>query len=43
MTGTPEQIARDKRRYTGAFLKPVLARARASQGRADAEGVEAAE
>ena len=29
--GTPEQIARDKRCYTGAFLKPVLARARASR------------
>ena len=29
--GTPEQIARDKRSYTGAFLKPVLARARASR------------
>ena len=42
--GTPEQIARDKRSYTGAFLKPVLARARASrQARDGAEDVEAAE
>jgi hypothetical protein len=24
--GTPEDIAREKRSYTGAFLKPVLAR-----------------
>ena len=42
--GTPEQVARDKSSYTGAFLKPVLARARASQREADEdEGVEAAE
>ena len=42
--GTPEQIVRDKRSYTGAFLKPVLARARASrQARDGAEDVEAAE
>ncbi len=41
--GTPEQIARDKRSYTGAFLKPVLARARASRARGEDEGVEAAE
>jgi excinuclease ABC subunit A len=42
--GTPEQIARDKRSYTGAFLKPVLARARASRAARDgAEDVEAAE
>ncbi len=42
--GTPEQIARDKRSYTGAFLKPVLARARASRQARDAsEDVEAAE
>jgi excinuclease ABC subunit A len=40
--GTPEQIARDKRSYTGAFLKPV--RARASRAARDgAEDVEAAE
>ena len=24
--GTPEEIVREKRSYTGAFLKPVLAR-----------------
>ncbi|MEJ0012654.1 MAG: excinuclease ABC subunit UvrA [Bauldia sp.] len=44
-TGTPEQVAKEKRSYTGAFLKPVLARARASR-RAEDEGgdrVEAAE
>jgi excinuclease ABC subunit A len=45
--GTPEDIARDKRSYTGAFLKPVLARARRSRRAADAagddEGAEAAE
>ncbi len=42
--GTPEQIVRDKRSYTGAFLKPVLARARASRAARDgAEDVEAAE
>jgi excinuclease ABC subunit A len=43
--GTPEQVAKEKRSYTGAFLKPVLARARASR-RAEDEGrerVEAAE
>ena len=28
--GTPEQVAKEKRSYTGAFLKPVLARARLS-------------
>jgi excinuclease ABC subunit A len=41
-TGTPEEIAKAKRSYTGAFLKPVLARARAS-GRAAQDGAEAAE
>ena len=40
----PKKIARDKRSYTGAFLKPVLARARASRAARDgAEDVEAAE
>ncbi len=24
--GTPEQVVKEKRSYTGAFLKPVLAR-----------------
>ncbi len=43
--GTPESIARDKRSYTGAFLKPVLARVRASRAARDGaeEDVEAAE
>ncbi len=41
-TGTPEDIAKAKRSYTGQFLKPVLARARAGRERGDA-GVEAAE
>ena len=45
--GPPEAIARDKRSYTGAFLKPVLAKARASRRDASAndedEGAEAAE
>jgi excinuclease ABC subunit A len=34
--GTPEQIVREKRSHTGAFLKPVLARAKASQRARDA-------
>ena len=29
--GTPEQIVKEKRSYTGAFLKPVLAKARRSR------------
>jgi excinuclease ABC subunit A len=29
--GTPEDIAREKRSYTGAFLKPVLARKTAAR------------
>jgi excinuclease ABC subunit A len=44
--GTPEQIAASKRSYTGAFLKPVLARGRNATRRRGAgsdEGVEAAE
>jgi excinuclease ABC subunit A len=37
--GTPEQVAKEKRSYTGAFLKPVLARggARAKRGMEAAE------
>jgi excinuclease ABC subunit A len=31
--GTPEDIVREKRSYTGAFLKPVLARSGGSAGR----------
>ena len=34
--GTPEDIAREKRSYTGAFLKPVL-RARRLLGRCSGE------
>jgi excinuclease ABC subunit A len=42
--GSPEDIARVKRSYTGAFLKPVLARARRSRSRAGGGAdVEAAE
>jgi excinuclease ABC subunit A len=41
--GTPEQIVKEKRSYTGSFLKPVLAKARRSrEGRGGAD-VEAAE
>jgi excinuclease ABC subunit A len=36
--GTPEQVAKEKRSYTGAFLKPVLARRGAKR-----RGMEAAE
>ena len=39
--GTPEDIAREKRSYTGAFLKPVLARRGVERGRK--KRVEAAE
>jgi excinuclease ABC subunit A len=38
--GTPEDIVREKRSYTGAFLKPVLARsspARAKNKRVESE------
>ena len=43
--GSPEDIVKVKRSYTGAFLKPVLARARAARARggpaeADAEAAE---
>ncbi|SDB16277.1 excinuclease ABC subunit UvrA [Bauldia litoralis] len=42
--GTPEDIVKAKRSYTGAFLKPVLARAKASRARGGRdEGAEAAE
>ncbi len=42
--GTPEDIAREKRSYTGAFLKPVLGRrAGAERGRRRDGRVEAAE
>jgi excinuclease ABC subunit A len=40
-TGTPEDIVKVKRSYTGQFLKPVLAKARASRGKG--ARVEAAE
>ena len=35
--GTPEQIARNPKSYTGAYLKPVLARKGAKRGNAAAE------
>ena len=38
--GTPEDIVREKRSYTGAFLKPVLARSATAR---DKKRVEAAE
>jgi excinuclease ABC subunit A len=38
--GTPEQVAREKRSYTGAFLKPVLAKARRGRVRGGAEAAE---
>ncbi len=41
--GTPEDIVKVKRSYTGAFLKPVLARAKAARTRGGSEGAEAAE
>jgi excinuclease ABC subunit A len=40
--GTPEDISAEKRSYTGAFLKPVLARRNAERGKAK-KRVEAAE
>jgi len=40
--GTPEDIVREKRSYTGAFLKPVLARRGADRGK-KTKRVEAAE
>ena len=39
--GTPEDIVREKRSYTGAFLKPVLARSSSARGKK--KRVEAAE
>ncbi len=38
--GTPEQIAAEKRSYTGQFLKPVLARAAASKRKKRVEAAE---
>ena len=35
--GTPEQIARNPKSYTGAYLKPVLARKGTKGGKAAAE------
>jgi excinuclease ABC subunit A len=40
--GTPEEIVREKRSYTGAFLKPVLARGDGAGGKRR-KRVEAAE
>ncbi|MCP4380569.1 MAG: excinuclease ABC subunit UvrA, partial [Hyphomicrobiales bacterium] len=41
--GTPEEIVKVKRSYTGAFLKPVLAKAKAAEVRGGAAAAEAAE
>ena len=38
--GTPEQIAAEKRSYTGQFLKPVLARGSASRRKKRVEAAE---
>jgi hypothetical protein len=34
--GTPEQVVKEKRSYTGQFLKPVLARKAAGKRRVEA-------
>jgi excinuclease ABC subunit A len=39
-TGTPEDIVKVKRSYTGQFLKPVLARSRRSGERGTREAAE---
>ncbi len=39
-SGTPEDIVREKRSYTGAFLKPVLARAAAGKRKRRIEAAE---
>ena len=31
--GTPEDVAKEKRSYTGAFLKPVLGRRESGRGK----------
>jgi excinuclease ABC subunit A len=41
--GTPEDIVREKRSYTGQFLKPVLARGVEGSGRRPRKRIEAAE
>jgi excinuclease ABC subunit A len=41
--GTPEDIVREKRSYTGQFLKPVLARGADSAGGRRRKRIEAAE
>jgi excinuclease ABC subunit A len=41
--GAPEEIVREKKSYTGAFLKPVLARRAAKRKNGGAGAVEAAE
>jgi excinuclease ABC subunit A len=41
--GTPEDIVREKRSYTGQFLKPVLARGGESAGGRRRKRIEAAE
>ena len=38
--GTPEDIVREKRSYTGQFLKPVLARPQSRRGKKRVEAAE---
>ncbi len=38
--GTPEDVAKEKRSYMGAFLKPVLARRDAGAGKKRIEAAE---
>jgi excinuclease ABC subunit A len=38
--GTPEDVAKEKRSYTGAFLKPVLARREPGSGKKRVEAAE---
>jgi excinuclease ABC subunit A len=40
VAGTPEDVAKEKRSYTGAFLKPVLARRDAGRGKKRIEAAE---
>jgi excinuclease ABC subunit A len=43
VAGTPEDVVRVKRSYTGQFLRPVLARARRGSSRTAGVQTEAAE
>jgi excinuclease ABC subunit A len=38
--GTPEDVAKEKRSYTGAFLKPVLGRREPGRGKKRIEAAE---